>query len=44
MASKRFTEEQIGAALRQADAGTSVGEICRKLGIPEPTFYRWSRK
>ena len=32
MARKGFTEEQIGFALRQADAGTSVGEICRKLG------------
>lgn len=44
MARKGFTEEQIGFALRQADAGTSVGEICRKLGISEPTFYRWKRK
>jgi putative transposase len=40
MARKGFTEEQIGVALRQADAGASVGEICRKLGISEPTFYR----
>ena len=38
--SVRETEEQIGVALRQADAGTSVGDICRKLGISEPTFYR----
>lgn len=44
MPRKGFTEEQIGVALRQADAGTSVGEICRKLGISEPTFYRWKRK
>ena len=44
MARNRNTEEQIGVALRQADAGTPVGEICRKLGISEPTFYCWRRK
>lgn len=44
MPRKGFTEEQIGVALRQADAGTAVGDICRKLGISEPTFYRWKRK
>ena len=44
MARKGCTEEQIGVALRQADAGTPVVEICRKLGISEPTFYRWKRK
>jgi putative transposase len=44
MARKGFTEEQIGVALRQVDAGTAVGDICRKLGISEPTFYRWKRK
>jgi putative transposase len=38
MPKKRFTEEQIGFALRQAESGTSVGEIWRKLGISEPTF------
>lgn len=31
-------------ALRQAEAGTPVGEICRKLGITEATFYRWKHK
>ena len=40
MPKKRFTEEQIGFALRQAEAGTSVLEICRKMGISEPTSYR----
>jgi putative transposase len=35
MPRKGFTEEQIGVALRQADAGTAVGDICRKLGISE---------
>lgn len=43
MAKKGFTEEQIGFALRQAEAGTSVGEICRKMGVSEATFYRWKK-
>ena len=41
---KRFTEAQITFALRQADSGTSIGEINRKLGIAEATFYRWKKK
>jgi putative transposase len=41
---KRFTEAQITFALRQADSGTSIGEIIRKLGISEATFYRWKKK
>ena len=43
MKRKRYTEEQIAFALRQADSGTSVEEICRKLGVSEPTFYRWKK-
>jgi len=31
-------------ALRQAEAGTPVVEVCRKTGITEQTFYRWKRK
>jgi putative transposase len=41
---KRFTEEQIAFALRQAEGGTVVAEIIRKLGVSEQTFYRWKRK
>ncbi len=41
---KRFTEAQITFALRQADGGTPIGEITRKLGIAEATFYRWKKK
>jgi len=41
---KRYTDEQIGFALRQAEAGTSVEEICRRMGVSEPTFYRWKKK
>ena len=40
----RFTDEQIVAALRQAEAGTTVADICRKLEITETTYYRWKRK
>jgi putative transposase len=39
-----FTEEQVAYALRQAEAGTPVVEVCRKLGVSEQTFYRWKRK
>jgi putative transposase len=39
-----FSEEQIAYALRQAEAGTPVLEVCRRLGVTEQTFYRWKRK
>ncbi len=32
MQTSKFTDEQVALALRQAEAGTPVGEICRKLG------------
>ncbi len=41
---KRFTEEQIAYALRQAESGLSVPEISRKMGITEQTFYRWKKR
>ena len=44
MKRKRFTEEQIAFALRQAEAGTPVEEICRKMGVSEPNFYRWKKR
>jgi putative transposase len=40
----KFTEEQIVSALRQAEAGTPVIDICRKMEITETTFYRWRKK
>jgi putative transposase len=43
MPKKRFTEEQIAFALRQTESGTTVGEICRKMGVAEATFYRWKK-
>ena len=39
----RFTEEQITLALHMADR-TSVENVTRKLGISQPTFYRWKSK
>ena len=44
MKKKTFTNEQIGYALRQAEAGKTVAEICRELGVSQQTFYRWRRK
>lgn len=44
MRKSRSTEEQVSLALRQAEAGTPVVEICRKLQITETTFYRWKKK
>ena len=44
MKKSRFTEEQIAFALRQHEGGTATGEIVRKLGITEQTFYRWKKK
>jgi putative transposase len=41
---KRHSPEQIALALRQAEAGTPVLEIIRKLGIHENTFYTWKKR
>jgi len=39
-----FTEEQIVAALKKAESGVSVADVCRQTGVTEMTFYRWKRK
>ena len=44
MGRKQYTEEQIAFALRQAESGTPVAEIIRKLGVIEQTFYRWKKR
>ena len=44
MGKKHFSEEQIAFALRQAESGTAVTEIVRKLGVSEQTFYRWKKQ
>jgi putative transposase len=43
MKKSRFTPEQILQAMRQAEGGTVVGKICRKLGVTGATFYRRRR-
>jgi putative transposase len=43
MKKTRYTEEQIDFALHQAEAGTPVTEVVRKLGVSEQTFYRWKK-
>jgi putative transposase len=44
MKRKRFTEQQIAYALRQAESGTPVAEICRTMSVSEQSFYRWKKK
>ena len=44
MKRSKFTEEQIAFALHQADTGTAVEEVCRKVGISQATFYAWTKK
>lgn len=45
MKGKKHTPEQIIGKLREADAelngGSTIGQVCQKLGISEPTFHRW---
>lgn len=44
MKKTRFTDQQIAFALQQAEVGTPVPEVCRKMGVSEPTFSRWKQK
>jgi putative transposase len=44
MRGKGFKEEQIIAVLKEAQAGVSVQELCRKYGISDATFYNWKAK
>lgn len=44
MKKSKYTEDQIAFALRQAETGTRVGEVCRKMGISEATFYNWKKR
>ena len=44
MKRSKYTEEQIAFALKQAEVGTSVDEVCRKMGISDATFYNWRKK
>ena len=40
----KFSEDQIAFALKQNELGTSVEEVCRKMGISDATFYVWRKK
>lgn len=44
MPRKGHTEEQIIFALRQAEGGKKVGDICRELGVSQQAFYSWKRR
>lgn len=44
MKRSKFSEEQIVYAIRQADSGTPVGDLCRQLGVSDATFYAWKKK
>lgn len=41
---KRYTEEQIIGFLREADAGMTIKDLCRKHGFSEPSYYAWKAK
>ena len=44
MKKSKFSEGQIAFILKQAEDGSTVGEVCRKAGISEATFYYWRKK
>jgi putative transposase len=44
MKKTKFTEAQIVFAIKQSETGAAIKEVCRKMGISEPTFYNWKKK
>ena len=40
----KYTDAQIIGFVREVDAGAKVGEVCRRAGVTEKTFYRWKAK
>ncbi len=44
MKNKRFSVEQIVAVLKEAELGMPVADIIRRVGVSEPTFYRWKKQ
>jgi len=44
MKRSKYTDEQIAFDLNQAELGTPVAEVIRKMGITEQTYYRWKKK
>lgn len=41
---RKYTEAQIIAVLREAEAGAKVGDLCRKYGMSDATYYNWKAK
>ena len=44
MVRKKYTEEQIIAVLREAEAGAKIIDLCRKYGMSDATYYNWKAK
>lgn len=44
MKKSKFTESQIVFAIKQAETGTRVDDICRQMGISQATFFNWKKK
>jgi len=44
MKKSKFSDSQIIDALKRAEGGVSVPELCRELGISSATFYKWRAK
>lgn len=44
MKGKRYPEEQIIGIIREVEAGSTIGEVCRKHGVSEWSVYRWRNK
>jgi len=44
MKARRYTEEQVITVLKEGEAGATVGDLCRKYGISNATYYNWKAK
>ena len=44
MKRSKYSESQIVFAIKQAETGTRIQEVCRKMGVSEATFYNWKKK
>lgn len=44
MRQSRYTEEQIISILKESESGVATGDLCRKYGMSDATFYKWKAK